>query len=929
MRLISLLVVAVSSVPELAAQPSPGRQAIARGLASAPLGARKPDRSPAGWDDARRLDALAHAAALRLGGDHASTDYLYRRLLSDPGSWRSDVGRLAALGYGVSLQVRWRGDSALYWMRRARDDAQRVGDARTEGEALLGLATILGRRAAADSARIFMERAGRLLPPGSPGAATRLCALGLQLRTSAVRAADSVVAAGLRQAQAEGDSLTLARCKLSEAIVTESRGIQGASIGALQAAHALAIAVRDVDLRATVEQWFAYWLVTYGNSLGLAREFAESAIRRGTLVGNPLVVAWARLNLAQVSMRMGDAAAAWRIAVAAAPEFERLGDGFGLNSVLTLQAQSSVLAGRLAEGIATYARADSLFGAASGQSYTLPLKTRRAMALTQAGRLAEAQRVVDSAEAVAQAGQYRGILDADLPYVRGLIALRQGRPLNAAVHFRRFVASVGPGARNAVDGLARLGEALFLAGRGVEADSALRLARGNLRGLRARERRPSDALALMSGLRYDSDPDLGMSTVVNRLVADGDITRAFALAEAERARWLWEQRVRRRAIDSSATVIEELGDDDLDVAALVALVPRGTAVLSYKTGRGGEPTTAFVLHAEGVRAATLPPIDSLERDIARLNVLLEGDQSAQALATRLGEQLVAPVVQLLPPGVTRLRIVPDGALYHVPFDALRIAGAPLVMRYVTSVVQSVRLALAPTAPLGGRRIIAFGDPVFDSRFGLARLPASAQEAREVVRVGGGEGEVLLRRAAVPGALRARALDGVGVLHFATHARVVDHGLMDNTLYLSADGTSDGRLGAESIVRLSLPVSLIVLSGCRTVGGFVANGEGVQGLVAPLLEAGARAVVATHWNVRDRSLIELMRHFYGGMARGLPAGDALSAAKRAMIRAGASPRTWAAVSLVGDDRVRPLAPSPNERSGPAPGFAPWSRRRAAR
>jgi hypothetical protein len=78
---------------------------------------------------------------------------------------------------------------------------------------------------------------------------------------------------------------------------------------------------------------------------------------------------------------------------------------------------------------------------------------------------------------------------------------------------------------------------------------------------------------------------------------------------------------------------------------------------------------------------------------------------------------------------------------------------------------------------------------------------------------------------------------------------------------------------------------------------------VEGLTAPLLEAGARSVVASLWRVGDRSAAEFVEHFYAGLGAGLPTGEALAGAKRDAIRRGVPPSVWAAFTLVGDPTIR--------------------------
>src|SRR6185436_8040944 len=110
-------------------------------------------------------------------------------------------------------------------------------------------------------------------------------------------------------------------------------------------------------------------------------------------------------------------------------------------------------------------------------------------------------------------------------------------------------------------------------------------------------------------------------------------------------------------------------------------------------------------------------------------------------------------------------------------------------------------------------------------------------------------------------IKGRTFASGGVLHFATHA-VVDDWTSDRTALALAPGQGeDGSLTPAEILGLDLGVDLIVLSGCRTAAGPVVRGEGVQGLTAPLIAAGARAVVATLWPIRDADALRLVRHFY--------------------------------------------------------------------
>ena len=171
------------------------------------------------------------------------------------------------------------------------------------------------------------------------------------------------------------------------------------------------------------------------------------------------------------------------------------------------------------------------------------------------------------------------------------------------------------------------------------------------------------------------------------------------------------------------------------------------------------------------------------------------------------------------------------------------------------------------------------------------------------------------RAAVPGA---------GLLHFAAHAVVDGARPLDAYLQLAdaPNADDDGRLAAwEVLSQLRLNADLVTLSACRTARGRTLGGDGVLGLSQAFQVAGARAVLATLWDVPDSATGELMESFYGALAGGHDAASALRAAQldslarqRAQDQAGAwrrlgrwlrresrpdgSPFEWAAFKLDG-------------------------------
>jgi CHAT domain-containing protein len=115
---------------------------------------------------------------------------------------------------------------------------------------------------------------------------------------------------------------------------------------------------------------------------------------------------------------------------------------------------------------------------------------------------------------------------------------------------------------------------------------------------------------------------------------------------------------------------------------------------------------------------------------------------------------------------------------------------------------------------------------------------------------------------------------------------------------------NGFLRLYDIYNLRLGSDLVVLSACQTALGREIRGEGLIGLTRGFLYAGARRVVASLWQIDDRTSAELMRQFYERMlVQGERPAAALRAAQIAMWRTKGweAPYYWAAFTLQGEWR----------------------------
>ncbi|MDX2194605.1 MAG: CHAT domain-containing protein, partial [Gemmatimonadales bacterium] len=486
----------------------------------------------------------------------------------------------------------------------------------------------------------------------------------------------------------------------------------------------------------------------------------------------------------------------------------------------------------------------------------------------------------------------------------------------ARAAFTRAAAAAGRASTMRHAAFARLAELDVREGRLPSAEARLAEGEAALDAWRASLSDRELRLAALELAADGLDADLGIATVIGALAAGGRTEAAFGFAERRRARELAARVAQRQVLRDGAASPRpgSIVGESVTLDALQAGVPAGTALLFYVTGRGFEPTTAFVVTRAAARAVRLAPVDSLATTIRRLDELLAGGGDGATLAEALGSALLAPLG--LGAEVSALVIVPDGALHHVPWDALRVDGRPAAARWAITLSPSASLAAGAwqgAAPARAGRVVAVGDPsLADSlrtALSLAELPAARREARAVSRFGVRR-TVLLGRGATEAAVKAAAREDVSVLHLATHAEVDDGSSGRTLLALGAGDGDDGVLRPEELAALDLDGALVALSACRTGRGRVLTGEGVDGLTGPALEAGAGAVLVTRWRVADGTMADLMRRWYGAMAQGATAGEALARVKRDAIAEGRPATAWASLALVGDGRMRPALQVPS-------------------
>jgi len=319
-----------------------------------------------------------------------------------------------------------------------------------------------------------------------------------------------------------------------------------------------------------------------------------------------------------------------------------------------------------------------------------------------------------------------------------------------------------------------------------------------------------------------------------------------------------------------------------------------------------------------IKAKTLAARTQKFRDL-----LAQHDLGFKQEAAALYNLLLKPAESQLQ-GKTTLVIVPDGALWELPFQALskganRYLIEDAAISYAPSLtyLREMSRKRTPAQSSAANTLLAVGNPALAPQT-LARaelatrgekfapLPLAEKEAQALAELyGAKQSTVYVGAAALEERFKAEA-GNYRVLHLATHGVLNDRSPMYSHLLLSQthnDAKEDGLLEAWELMNLDLKADLAVLSACETARGHVGAGEGVIGLSWALFVAGVPTTVVSQWKVLDVSTQQLMVEFHRQLKTNPQQGkaEALRQASLKVMKTHPHPFYWASFVLVGDGR----------------------------
>ena len=279
-------------------------------------------------------------------------------------------------------------------------------------------------------------------------------------------------------------------------------------------------------------------------------------------------------------------------------------------------------------------------------------------------------------------------------------------------------------------------------------------------------------------------------------------------------------------------------------------------------------------------------------------------------------------------------VVPDGPLHTLPLESFLLeAGAkprfvidelpPLIYAPSASIL-AVLADRAATSKRSNATLLTVCNPAYvegkvneaalaDGRDGgfvgfagqLPRLPFTDFESKQVRRFFPKDRVTAISEAEATERGVVQAVRGKAIVHIAAHGFADPRfGNLYGALAFApstnpqAASDDDGFLSLHEIYRLPLQeCDLAVLSACLTHVGPQQPMEAGVTLANGFLSAGAKRVVASHWNVADRSTSQLMSYFFEALTREEKDGRRLSTTQamqeaRQRLRASAE-QNWSA------------------------------------
>lgn len=267
--------------------------------------------------------------------------------------------------------------------------------------------------------------------------------------------------------------------------------------------------------------------------------------------------------------------------------------------------------------------------------------------------------------------------------------------------------------------------------------------------------------------------------------------------------------------------------------------------------------------------------------------------------------------------IRRLRIVPDGLLHYLPFDALLEAPSPdlkahdaayLIKKFAIGYSFSNQLLDKKLNPkLRARlRFGGFGIGYTNVETKLAKLPLAEAQVDYLQHKIGGKTWTQHNRQATKENFMTHAPQ-CRILHLSMHGNIDEKQPAKSALMFVKNNAIEPLSAVEIYGMRFQHNELTVLSACNTGNGQLQRGEGIMSLSRAFTYAGCRSLVMSLWTLQDVYSDDIVKSFYAELKKGKPKDIALQSAKLHYLSQDGSerrvPNYWAAMVVIGD--VEPI------------------------
>ncbi len=288
-----------------------------------------------------------------------------------------------------------------------------------------------------------------------------------------------------------------------------------------------------------------------------------------------------------------------------------------------------------------------------------------------------------------------------------------------------------------------------------------------------------------------------------------------------------------------------------------------------------------------IRRTVSVPKKQLNETIAAFRRALQNPTSdAKTPAQQLYTWLIKPLeADLKTADAQTIIYAPDAQLRYIPLAALYDGQQWLVQRYRINNITAASLTELNTKPQRQLRVLAgafatgrYNFTVGGQSFDFAGLPFAGAEVENLAKTVPATTK-FIDKAFTP-EVTVPKMDDYSIVHLATHGALV-LGTPNDSFILFGNGE---RITLADMQKWSLKnVDLVVLSACETgLSGKLGNGEEILGLGYQMQRAGARAAIASLWQVSDGGTQVLMNAFYAALNKSMTKAEALRQAQIALI-----------------------------------------------